>query len=440
MREFTPHSQKQAQVLFSKHKITCLACGIQFGKTTIGAIRMKVKMHTHTASDDTFLICAPTYKILEQSTLPAFLKIMDGCGEYNAGKQFFQMYGGGRCYFRTNTDPDSIVGMTNVRHIYADEVGKFSLYFWENIQGRGSFKDCQIDLTTSPYSLNWLYKEIIRPKMRDPSARPDVMLVRARSDENPYFPKDEYERRRLTMDPRRFGMMYGGSWGKMSGLVFDCFDEHTNMVDPYQLPTGTRIVAGIDWGYTNPCAIVVRAITPAGYHDQIAEFYKAEQTIDSIIDAARALKQALGIEFFWCGPDQPGYITKFNEAGLPAAKWDASPGSVRTGIDDHYNLIKSRRYRIWRGSSPYTVDEYDAYHYPEPEDLKPDQDGKEQGPVKQNDHAMDANRGVTRMELRMSTARSADVPSVNTKSETQFDRLERLKQGVSTVRHTEDWD
>lgn len=433
--EFRPHSLKQERAVFSQHKITVLGTGIQYGKTTVGSVRMKIKMHTYTAEDDAFIITAPTYKILEQSTLPAFLKIMQGCGTYNAGKQFFKMFGGGTCYFRTNTDPDSIVGITNVRHIWGDEAGKYSLYFWENIQGRGSFKDCQIDLTTSPYTLNWIFKEIIRPKMRDPTARPDVLLIRARSNENPYFPQEEYERRRLTMDPRRFDSIYGGEWAKMSGLVYDCFDEHENGCEPAVLPTGTRVVAGVDWGFTNPCAIVTRAITPAGFHFQTGEHYEAGLNIDQIIEHARRMKTVHGIQFFWCGPDQPGYIQKFNEAGLPAAAWDASPGSVRTGIDDHYNLIKSRRYKVWTGTSPHTVDEYESYHYPEPQDLKPDQDGKEDGPVKQNDHAMDANRGVTRMELRMAYNRQPPVR----KTESQHDRIESLKRGSHRHVQTEEW-
>lgn len=437
--EFQPHSKKQNDALFSTAKITVVGTGIQWGKTSIGAVRMKMKMHTYTEPDDAFLITAPTYKILEQSTLPAFLKIMQGCGVYKAGNQIFDMYGGGTCYFRTNTDPDSIVGITNVRHEWGDEAGKFSLYFWENMQGRASFKDCQIDLTTSPYTLNWLHKEIIKPKMRDPSARPDVLLVRARSDENPYFPKDEYERRRLTMDPRRFGMIYGGSWGKMAGLVYGCFDEVANVVEPYILPTGTRVVAAIDWGYTNPCAIVVRGITPAGYHDQLGEHYQAQMTIDQIIAGAKKMREVYGIQFFWCGPDQPGYIRKFNEAGLPAAAWDAGPGSVRTGIDDHWELINSRRYRVWKDSSPCTIDEYDTYHYPEPEDLKQDQDSKEDHPVKQNDHAMDANRGLTRMELRSTSQRRATTPN-REKAEDQFKRLERLKSGKKRNPGTERFD
>ena len=109
---FKCHSSKQSQFLRSQSKITAAITGIQWGKTTIGALRHKAYMHTHTEKTDAFIVTAPTYKIMQQSTLPAFLKWMDGLGKYSKSDSVFQMHNGGTCYFRTETDPDSIVGIT----------------------------------------------------------------------------------------------------------------------------------------------------------------------------------------------------------------------------------------------------------------------------------------------------------------------------------------
>jgi hypothetical protein len=76
MAVFKPHGV-QSPALQSSHPITLLATGIQFGKTTVGALWMKIQMHTHTSSDDNFLVVAPTYKILQQSTLPPLLRYLD---------------------------------------------------------------------------------------------------------------------------------------------------------------------------------------------------------------------------------------------------------------------------------------------------------------------------------------------------------------------------
>jgi Phage terminase large subunit len=353
-------------------------------------------MHTYTHKDDNFLILAPTYKIMQQSTLPAFLAVMEGSGVYNKQTAEFKVSGGGTGYFRTATDPDSIVGVTNVRFIWGDEAGKYSLYFWENIQARAAFKEAQIVLTTSPYTLNWIYKEFIRPKMKG-QPRPECDLIQASSWENPYFPKATIDRAKETMDPRRFRMMFGGEWEKVEGLVYDCFDENENQCDAFSLPAGTRFFAGIDWGHTHPFALVIRAVTPDNRHFQVGEVYKSGLTLSQMVEICAQKRSVFNIERFYCGPDQPGNIEELCRNGIPAV---AANNSVQLGIDRHYEIIKTRAYKIFRGTSPFTIDEYETYHYAEPEDISPDKDRRERGPVKQNDDAMDANRYCTIMTYK----------------------------------------
>jgi PBSX family phage terminase large subunit len=430
--EFHPHSDKQELVLFSEKRVVVAATGIQWGKTSAGALWLKMMMHQYTDPADNFIITSPTYKILNQSTLPPFLKYMEGWGRHDKKDDCFRMHSGGTCWFRTGTDPDSVVGITDVRAILCDEAGLYSLYFWENIQARSSLKKAPIRIVTSPYSLNWLYKDIIRPKTKSVDARPDIDLVQASSKENPYFPDDEYEDKKRTMDPVRFQMMYGGGWGRMEGLVYKCFHEQENKCDAFKLPTGTRVVGGIDWGYTHPFVITVRAITPEGMHFQVGEFYKTGLTIAKKIEVAKALKQVHGIEIFYADPANPDDIEAFNVAGLPCVGAD---NSIRKGIDRHYELIATRRYKIFVGTSPYTEDEYEMYHYPEPKDVRPDQDDKEQTPVDKDNHCCDNNRYITVMTQHW--GQKPEKYKVDAHYE-QFQRLAKLKK-KSQSRTTETW-
>jgi PBSX family phage terminase large subunit len=349
-------------------------------------------MHQSTHPEDNFIITSPTYKILQQSTLPPFLKYMDGCGKYHRQDAIFEMHGGGRCYFRTATDPDSIVGLTKVKAIYGDEAGLYSLYFWENIQARAAFANAQILLTTSPYTLNWVYKDLIRPKQKSLNNLPELDYIKARSIDNPYFPKDYYERMRKTMDDRRFRAMFGGEWEKMEGLVYDCFDENENTIAPFDFPNGTKFFAGIDWGTTAPFVIVVRAITPDNDHIQITETYKTGLTILDMIQQAKQKMQRWPITTFYADPSSPGYIQEFCRAGIPTV---AANNEIRTGLDFHYELIKTRRYKLFRNDNRFTIDEYETYHYPSIEEISQNTNIKDRLPIKQSDHAMDANRYVT---------------------------------------------
>lgn len=432
MAVFRPHSHKQEEAIYSEAKITAILTGIQFGKSTTGAVRQKRRMHTYIAPDDTFIIAAPTYKIMAQSTLPAFLRIMDGCGDFNKSDMTYSMRGGGTCYMRTATDPDSVVGITNCRGIWLDEGGKVSLYFYENLMARAAFKDCQIDITSSPYSLNWVYKDIVRPKLRDPSARPDVRLIQAASNENPYFPKAEWDRNRLVMDPRRFKMVFGGEWDRPAGLVYDFFDEDLNQCDPFELPSGTRFFGGIDWGYTEPFVFMIRAVTPSGQHYDVSEFYQSNLIIDQQCDEVARKCAVWPVETIYAGPDRPENISKMNgwlkAAGIRTAVVAAN-NAKRLGVDTHYELIKSRRYKLFRGMCPKMIDELDTYHYPEEEDLGPDEKEKESLPVEQNDHCLDAARYCSMGTFRVHERKAPSVPSGETsKQESPFQMIERLKR------------
>lgn len=312
---------------------------------------------------------------------------MDGYGTFHRQDAMFEMNGGGRCYFRTATDPDSIVGITNVRAIYGDEAGLYSLYFWENIQARAAFKSAPVLLTTSPYSLNWVYKDLIRPKQKDPKSRPDVLYLKARSIDNPYFPRDYYERMRATMDEGRFRAMFGGEWEKMEGLVYKCFDEEANTITPFALPPGTKYYAGVDWGTTAPFAMLLIAKTPTNEYYQVSEVYKTGLTLLDMIQIAKQKMQAYDIKMFYCDPSQPGYIAEFSKAGIPAVGAD---NDIKVGIDLVYGLIASRRFKLFRGDNKYTIDELETYHYPSPDEVDADTKVVDMAPVKQGDHAMDA--------------------------------------------------
>lgn len=431
---FDAHSEKQFDVIASDDDITIAATGIQWGKTASGAMWFKRQLHTYTDPSDNFIITSPDYKTLQQSTLPPFLEAMKGYGTYNKSDAHFKLHRGGNVWVRTATHPDSVVGIPRVRAIWGDEAGKYSLYFWENIEGRAAPMNARILLTTSPYSLNWIWKDLIKPHMA--GKRPDVRYIKANSSENPYFNREVFEKRRLTMDPRRFAMMYGGEFGRMSGLVYDCWDDALNIVKPFELPAGTRYFGGIDWGYTEPFVLVVRAITPDGRHYLVSEFYKSGMTISDMIQVAKQKKQTYGIVRFYCDPSQPGSIEEFNRNGLPAQGAD---NDIRRGVDLHYELIKTRKLKFFEGAAPHTLDETETYHYPEAKDLKPDEDAKEQNPVGQDDHALDANRYVTIETYRHQIKQSPKTPEESQlKPKDQTERLAFLKR-AQRIRESESW-
>jgi len=349
---------------------------------------------------------------MQQATLPAFLSIMEGCGEYKKGDQMFEMHGGGKCFMRTSTDPNSVVGITNVRHIWGDEAGIYPLYFHQNLQARSSFKECPIIYTTSPYSLNWIYADYIRKRQKDPNCLEHLELIQARSDENPYFPKKEYEQKRATMDPRQFNMIYGGEFHKLEGLVYDIYDQDLHSIEAVPDDAQPYYVSGVDWGYTNPAVILTFGVCRKYGVFLVNEFYATSKTIGEMVEAARRIKRLFDVQRFLCDPSSPANIVEFNKAGLTAIK---ANNDIRSGIDALYELMSMNMFAVVGDCAPNFTDEVSIYHYPQDNNIKPDQDIKDRLPVKQHDHAMDAARyvGLYLKMTKMNLKRAPTVPGMS---------------------------
>jgi PBSX family phage terminase large subunit len=396
----------QEQAFISDKRIIVIAAGIQSGKTTTGALWIGNKAG-QIPENSNLIICAPTYKILTQATLPKFLQVFKQFGSYHKVDSIFKFHSGPTAYIRSLTDPNALEGITDVEAIWLDEGGLISRYAWENVEGRSAFRQAPILISTTPYALNWMFRmwEEWRGGKRD-----EVEFVQFTSKDNPHFPDEEFERQRRLLDSRRFQMKYMGQFGKMEGLVY----ERVNTCKSFNLEQGTKYYGGIDWGYTNPFVLTVRAITPDGVHYRIAEFYKSGLMIDEVVRICEQRKQIYNISMFIADPSAPAYIEALNRAGLTCI-----PGNndVRAGIDEQSRLFKEEKFFIFEDDNPNGIDEYNTYHYPEPRDYRIDEDQKEPDPVKANDHGCDADRYVTmhlvkaqKIHMGVDAANQAQMP------------------------------
>jgi PBSX family phage terminase large subunit len=371
---------------------------------------------------DNVIIAAPTYKMLQQATLPKFLGTYKHFGTYHKVDSIFKFHNGVTAYIRSLTDPEALEGMTNVVACWLDEGGLISRYAWENVQGRTAFKQAPVLITTTPYALNWLFH--LWEQWKE-GKRTDVQFVEFTSKDNPYFPDEEFERQRRLLDSRRFQMKYMGKFGQMEGLVY----ENVLYCKSHKLPSGTRYLAGIDWGFTNPCAISIRAITPEGIHYRVAEFYKSGMTMDEVVAVCQQRKHIYNIELFIGDPSAPANIEALNRGGVPCI---GGNNDVRRGIDKQSRLFKEEMFFIFEDDNPIGRDEYSTYHYPEPKEYKIDEDVKEPEPVKANDHGCDADRYVTMYLSTAQPTRRAGDGQEKRIPEDAMKRLEWLKRGGSS--------
>ena len=155
-----------------------------------------------------------------------------------------------------------------------------------------------------------------------------------------------------------------------------------------------RVVAGVDWGYENPSAIIVLGEDAEGVVWVVEEFYEARLLDDELGHKAAALKEKWGIERFFCDPSQPGSIAKWRRQGLRAYR---ANNAVEIGIRAVSSLFQllppynRPRIRIARSLANLRR-EIRAYRRRGDDVSSNAGDRERESIVKRDDHACDAFR------------------------------------------------
>lgn len=382
--------------MFAERKrTTALISGIQGGKTIFGAFATRNFIDECTDPDAAFIIGAPTYKILNQSTLPTFKKVFGPLlGKFHHQDARYTLKDGRNVWFRTATDPDSVEGVPNCRFGWVDEAGKCSRKFWVNVEARLARCQGQLLLTTTWYALNWLYQSIWIPYKRQ--ERTDIGLVYFNSAENPTFPKEELERQRLILSRAEFSRKFLGEPSKPEGLIFPDFD-HNNWCPPMQLNyPKARIYMGIDWGFDHPMALVVRVVM-GNMCRTISIFKQSGLSVSQQLDTIEAKAKLYSVRMCYCGHDRPEMIAELNRRGIKAVKYFEGKNHLRevnAGNQIHHELIRTNRYQVMQGiaQAEDLEDEYLTYSWDQDEDGMHKEREK---PVAINDDLMAAERYAT---------------------------------------------
>jgi len=367
----------QDQALFADNRFIAIISGIQGGKTFAGCVwsRMQFDQYAH----DDGMIAAPTYKILQQSTLPKFFSInRDLKKYYKKGDSHIDVPGRGKIYIRSTEDPNSLEGMT-LRWAWLDEGGQMKVDAWINVQGRLSILQGKCLITTTPYFFNWLSTDFFEQFRK---GNKDYLVVQFRSIDSPYFPQAEYDRAKSTMDKRVFERRYMGLFTKMEGLVYDDFIYNVHTFEKLEQREFNQVIAGIDWGYNAPAAITVLGEIDGVFY-LLDEFYQSKKITSELIEIAKNLRDKWKINRFYADTAEPDRIAEFNRSGLYTLEANKD---VEWGVNKVRQLIKEGRFKVDR-KCKFFLDEIERYHYPEAKD----KDAPEV-PAKEDDHAMDSVR------------------------------------------------
>lgn len=218
------------------------------------------------------------------------------------------------------------------------------------------------------------------------NTEPSFKSFHATTFDNPHIDPAEVEEARKQLTEDRFFQEYMADFRKMEGLVYKDFKREVHVYDDHTPRKPLSMVyAGIDFGYTNPTAILKVEHDTDNHFWVSYEWYKREQLMPAIIEQCRQVKA----NTYYPDPAEPDRIEEMTRAGINVH--DVSK-DVEAGISSVQMVIRQNRLHVHKDLI-HLINEFETYRY---EDARPDKNLPE-SPVKENDHALDALRYVIHM-------------------------------------------
>lgn len=285
---------------------------------------------------------------------------------------------------------------------------------WESIESlRGqSFDMLIIDEVAMMRNFWTMWQEVIRPTLTD--RKGEVMFISTpkgfnhfyelynmelkdkdyksfhfTSYDNPHLSKEEIDKARAEITETRFQQEYMADFKKVEGLVYKEFDRTRHLYDELPADAYYESLGGVDFGFTNPCAVVHMKKNSNGIYYIDNEWYQKGRTESQIADYVLSCK----FNKVYPDPENPSAITLLAQKGINIREVVKNKDSIKNGINKVRDLFKQNKLLINKRCTNL-IAELESYCYPD----SIDGINESENPIKENDHLLDATRYVIYME------------------------------------------
>lgn len=403
---YSPHP-KQREVHDDSHRFKVLNWGRRTGKSTLAVNHMLLKASQRRGR---YWIVAPTYKQAKNiywldiihNQIPKELIL-----KKNEQELIITLINGSIIELKGADNEDSLRG-AGINGVILDEYAFMKPIVWELIiqpmlsDGYSKDKAAGVEkkdragwaiFISTPDGFNHFY-DLVNAAQR--SDKEDWWYSHATSYDNPFLASEEIDRIKEDTTEDQFAQEYMAEFKKMTGLVYKLFDRKTHVVTADKLPDlrGCTLGVGIDFGFTNPTAVVFVAMDYDANWWVYDEIYKSGMTTEQ---TAYAIKSKMGKEHFTYKVGDSAQAQEIaNLNAYPYAMGidpiNKSKDSIESGIRLINDMLKVRdngKPKLFISENcEDLIFEFETYRYPE---KKADKNESEQ-PMKENDHLLDALR------------------------------------------------
>lgn len=356
-----------------------MCSGRRFGKTTLAILEMIAKAVSK--NDQKIVYIAPTYQqardIAWQELKKAAQGAVESVNESRLEIKLKTQYGGVSSVWLRGWESIETLRGQHFDFIVIDEIAMMRSWQenWQEVI-RPTLTDTKGEalFISTPKGFNHFY-DLFRQESKDQ----DYKSFQFTSYDNSYIPKEELDKARTELTEDRFAQEYLADFRKTEGLVYKEFDRKKHVTDekPHNV---SETYLGIDFGFTNPTAVVKVQKDNDGMYWVTDEWYKRGKTNQEVIEYVRTL----GANEIFPDPAEPDRIEEMRRANLPVREVNKD---VVAGIDAVHNVFRQDKIRI-HSSCVNLINEFETYSY------KPRQSNQneQEEPIKENDHALDGLR------------------------------------------------
>jgi PBSX family phage terminase large subunit len=224
----------------------CMAGGYGSGKT-LGGIHWAISRGFRNEGLSGIWI-EPTYQLVKRVAIPGWTECLEEMGiPYKEHKADMAMTVGPRSqnfkvYFHSGQHPERLVGQTAAWAVL-DEAALLEEKVFRNVLARVRHPKAtlmQVCCVTTPEGFNWVYDRFVKEK------RPDSLLIRAKTRDNPFLPKEYEETLKEQYSEQEFEQYCNGHFVAMSGAVYSRFTEEKHCAT-CKFPLDGEIIVGADF-------------------------------------------------------------------------------------------------------------------------------------------------------------------------------------------------
>jgi len=320
--------------------------------------------------------------------LPPSAKWRNRYGFGQAEVELETKWGTGRCVFKAVSEGRDGFQGSAVDRAWFDEEPPDQAVVNEAIMRTVDRRGSVIFSLTPLRGMTWLYDRWIA----QPPA--DTRVHWIHGEDNPHVPADALAAILAQYGPHERAARARGEWTALEGRIYSDFSRATHVIPTTEIPPGSPIWIGVDFGTRAPFAAVVCTITGDDVLTVVDEWYKAGETLS--VHAAqlkRLIKRYGEPEWIVCDPEDRGArLALMRDHGIPNTGARKGPGSVMRGIGSVAERmafdVAGRPHLVIMDRCKNLIAEIESYTW----DNRGQGEPRDQPGPRQRDHACDALR------------------------------------------------